>query len=199
MEVENLGKTCKYEKYFHRREAESRMKPGLKQEKGFTLIEVLAAIVILSIVSLVLTSYFTNAMSYSKSNQNKTIMVNLARNALFYVEKQDFEAMQEFFTQGEDAIEAEKCTIVNCSYSNLFSNMTALANVLNPTVNDIRYKINIIYQPELVDHPSTTPIDKSAVKYYLIPVKVEVRRVENNEQPAYNVMLEGYITDERIR
>lgn len=72
------------------------MKPGLKQEKGFTLIEVLAAIVILSIVSLVLTSYFTNAMSYSKSNQNKTIMVNLARNALFYVEKQDFEAMKEF-------------------------------------------------------------------------------------------------------
>lgn len=72
------------------------MKPGLKQEKGFTLIEVLAAIVILSIVSLVLTSYFTNAMSYSKSNQNKTIMVNLARNALFYVEKQDFKEMQEF-------------------------------------------------------------------------------------------------------
>lgn len=72
------------------------MKSGLKQEKGFTLIEVLAAIVILSIVSLVLTSYFTNAMSYSKSNQNKTIMVNLARNALFYVEKQDFEEMSNF-------------------------------------------------------------------------------------------------------
>lgn len=53
------------------------------KEAGFTLIEVLAAIVILSIVSLVLTSYFTNAMTYSKSNQNKTIMVNLARNALF--------------------------------------------------------------------------------------------------------------------
>lgn len=176
------------------------MKSGLKQEKGFTLIEVLAAIVILSIVSLVLTSYFTNAMSYSKSNQNKTIMVNLARNALFYVEKQDFEEMKDYFiTKGNDAIEAEECTLVNCSYSNLFSNMTALANVLNPTVNDIRYKINIIYQPELVDNPSTTPIDKSAVKDYLIPVKVEVRRVENNEQPAYNVMLEGYITDEKIR
>lgn len=176
------------------------MKSGLKQEKGFTLIEVLAAIVILSIVSLVLTSYFTNAMSYSKSNQNKTIMVNLARNALFYVEKQDFDAMKDYFiTKGNDAIEAEECTLVNCSYSNLFSNMTALANVLNPTVNDIRYKINIIYQPELVDNPSTTPIDKSAVKDYLIPVKVEVRRVENNEQPAYNVMLEGYITDEKIR
>lgn len=77
------------------------MKPGLKQEKGFTLIEVLAAIVILSIVSLVLTSYFTNAMSYSKSNQNKTIMVNLARNALFYVEKQDFKAMKEFLRKGK--------------------------------------------------------------------------------------------------
>lgn len=183
------------------------MKSGLKQEKGFTLIEVLAAIVILSIVSLVLTSYFTNAMSYSKSNQNKTIMVNLARNALFYVEKQDFEKMKEYFTtKGNDAIEAEECTLVNCSYSNLFSNMTALANVLNPTVNDIRYKINIVYQPELVNNPSSTPtnggitpIDKSAMKDYLIPVKVEVGRVESNGQPDYYVMLEGYITDEKIR
>lgn len=195
------------------------MKSGLKQEKGFTLIEVLAAIVILSIVSLVLTSYFTNAMSYSKSNQNKTIMVNLARNALFYVEKQDFEKMSNFFVTDSlehkkivDAggelpmIKASECTLVSCSYSNLFSNMTALANVLNPTVNDIRYKINIVYQPELVNNPSSTPtnggitpIDKSAVKDYLIPVKVEVGRVESNGQPDYYVMLEGYITDERIR
>jgi prepilin-type N-terminal cleavage/methylation domain-containing protein len=181
------------------------MKSGLKQEKGFTLIEVLAAIVILSIVSLVLTSYFTNAMSYSKSNQNKTIMVNLARNALFYVEKQDFKKMKDYFILN-DAIEAEECTLVNCIYSSSFSNKTALANVLNPTVNDIRYKINIVYQPELVNNPSSTPtnggitpIDKSAVKDYLIPVKVEVGRVESNGQPDYYVMLEGYITDERIR
>lgn len=181
------------------------MKPGLKQENGFTLIEILAAIVILAIVSLVLTSYFTNAMSYSKSNQNKTIMVNLARNALFYVEKQDFGEMEEYFKE-HDSIEAEECTIVNCSYSGLFSNVSALANVLNPTVNDIRYKIKIIYQPELMDQPTSTPtnrdispIDKSDIKKYLIPVKVEVGRVDSNGQPAYKVMLEGYITDERIR
>lgn len=134
-------------------------------------------------------------------------MVNLARNALFYVEKQDFEKMKDYFiTKGKDSIEAEECTIINCSYSDLFSNVIALANVLNPTVNDIRYKINIIYQPELMDLPTSTPtnrditpIDKSAIKDYLIPVKVEVGRVDSNGQPAYKVMLEGYITDERIR
>lgn len=184
------------------------MKLGIKQEQGFTLIEVLAAIVILSIVSLVLTSYFTNAMSYSKSNQNKTIMVNLARNALFYVEKQDFEGMKDYFqTQGKNSIEADECTIATCNlnYTNLVLNVTALANVLNPTVNGIRYRINIIYQPELVDKMSPTPtdgispFDKSAIKEYLLPVKMEVRQVGSNGQPAYTVALEGYITDERIR
>ncbi len=184
------------------------MKLGPKQEQGFTLIEVLAAIVILSIVSLVLTSYFTNAMSYSKSNQNKTIMVNLARNALFYVEKQDFDKMKDYFqTQGRDSIEAVECTIFNCNsnYSSLVSNVTTLANVLNPTVNGIRYTINIIYQSELVDKMSPTPtdgvnpIDKSAIKEYLLPVKMEVRQVGSDGQPAYTVALEGYITDERIR
>lgn len=182
------------------------MNPGRKQEQGFTLIEVLAAIVILSVVSLVLTSYFTNAMTYSKSNQNKTIMVNLARNALFYIEKQDFEKMEIFFAGNN--ILASECTessCINADYRSAFSNVEALANVLNPTVNGIEYSINIVHQPELLleqPQPSgETPkiIDKSIIEQYLLPVKVEVRRVESSGQPAYTVEVEGYINDERIR
>ncbi|MEK5257160.1 type II secretion system protein [Paenibacillus sp. FSL E2-0201] len=196
------------------------MKSGLKQEKGFTLIEVLAAIVILSIVSLVLTSYFTNAMSYSKSNQNKTIMVNLARNALFYVEKQDFEEMSNFFVTdplkhkmivdaGEELpmIKASECTTtITCVYSNSFVNGGALPDVLNPVVNNIKYEINIRYQFQLHQEMqegknSGGGVDtrKSEMAPYLIPVEVKVSGNGGPGGTAYTTVVEGYITDEKIR
>ncbi|OMD83023.1 MULTISPECIES: prepilin-type N-terminal cleavage/methylation domain-containing protein [Paenibacillus] len=183
------------------------MKPGLKQEKGFTLIEVLAAIVILSIVSLVLTSYFTNAMSYSKSNQNKTIMVNLARNALFYVEKQDFEAMKEFFIkQNHDAIEAAKCQkdtddSLKCEdYKGLVQDTEILNQVLNPAINGVNYQIDIKYQRDLHNQSleSSDP-EKQNMAVYLLPVLVKVSRANSSGGPESEPVVEGYITDEKIR
>lgn len=196
------------------------MKSGLKKEKGFTLIEVLAAIVILSIVSLVLTSYFTNAMSYSKSNQNKTIMVNLARNALFYVEKQDFEKMSNFFVTDSlehkkivDAggelpmIKASECTTkLTCVYSDIFVNSGALPDVLNPIINNIKYEINIRYQSQLhqemqegKDSGGGVDTRKSEMAPYLIPVEVEVSGNGGPGGETYTTVVEGYITDEKIR
>lgn len=183
------------------------MKSGLKQEKGFTLIEVLAAIVILSIVSLVLTSYFTNAMSYSKSNQNKTIMVNLARNALFYVEKQDFEEMKDYLTEN-DSLEATKCQkdtddSVKCDdYIQLVEDTTILNQVLNPSINGVNYQIDIKYQRELHNpslSPSPSDSDEQKMAAYLLPVLVKVSRVDSSSGPQTQSVLEGYITDEKIR
>ncbi|MEK4345527.1 type II secretion system protein [Paenibacillus sp. FSL P4-0184] len=183
------------------------MKSGLKQEKGFTLIEVLAAIVILSIVSLVLTSYFTNAMSYSKSNQNKTIMVNLARNALFYVEKQDFEKMWDYLTEN-DSLEATKCQkdtddSVKCDdYIQLVEDTTILNQVLNPSINGVNYQIDIKYQSELHNpslSPSPSDSDEQKMAAYLLPVLVKVSRVDSSSGPQTQSVLEGYITDEKIR
>lgn len=188
------------------------MKAGPKQEQGFTLIEVLASIIILSIVSLVLTSYFINAMSYSKSNQNKTIMVNLARNALFYVEKQDFVKMQDYFiTDKHPIIEANNClSAISCtSYNTLFSNTTALAAILNPTVNKVEYHINIKYQAELhqnmlkgkLSESDEAALDNRKIDMapFLIPVKVEVSGDGGPRGQAYTTVVEGYIIDEKIR
>lgn len=166
----------------------------------------LAAIVILSIVSLVLTSYFTNAMSYSKSNQNKTIMVNLARNALFYVEKQDFKAMKEFFTQGEDAIEAAKCQkdtddSLKCEdYKGLVQDTEILNQVLNPAINGVNYQIDIKYQRDLHNQSleSSDP-EKQKMAVYLLPVLVKVSRADSSGGPQSEPVVEGYITDEKIR
>ncbi|WP_151733779.1 prepilin-type N-terminal cleavage/methylation domain-containing protein [Paenibacillus tengchongensis] len=182
----------------------------LRGQGGFTLIEVLAAIVILSIVSLVLTSYFTNAMSYSKSNQNKTIMVNLARNALFYMEKQDFAKMQEFFVTDGHTLSADECRIGTCGdksnpedpYEQAF-NTEALAYVLHPTVNGINYSINVIYQKDLLEDSKSEEtkadeIDRAAIRDYLLPVMVVVNR-DSGGGPSAPVEVEGYISNEDIR
>lgn len=187
------------------------------KEAGFTLIEVLAAIVILSIVSLVLTSYFTNALSYSKSNQNKTIMVNLARNALFYMEKQDFGDMGAFFNVKKvnqnplhPEIVASQCKdATTCIYNTNIMNAGALPEVLNPVINGISYEVSIKYQADLhqdmlagksiVDGVESADDRKKEMAPYLIPVLVEVTGPGGPNGQASSTAVEGYITDEKIR
>ncbi|MFT9849853.1 type IV pilus modification PilV family protein [Aneurinibacillus sp. REN35] len=51
----------------------------LKEEKGLTLVEVVASIVILSISLLLFGSFFTQNYTLSKSQDNRMIAMNLAR------------------------------------------------------------------------------------------------------------------------
>ncbi|OAB42956.1 type IV pilus modification PilV family protein [Paenibacillus glacialis] len=174
-----------------------------KTEKGFALIEVLAAIVILSIVSLVLTSYFSNALSYANTNQNKTVMVNLARNALFYVEKQDFDKMEKYFnlsggnpnaSKGSyPNISTEQCAPDRCSQ--LFRSPELLESVLNPSINGVAYNITISYQSELHSKMKAEG-SKAEMAKYLLPVKVTVSSSIGGSNAT---IVEGYITDGRIR
>jgi prepilin-type N-terminal cleavage/methylation domain-containing protein len=51
----------------------------VSQEKGFTLIEVIASIVIFSVALLLLSSFFTNSFILSKKQDTQMIAMNLAR------------------------------------------------------------------------------------------------------------------------
>lgn len=188
------------------------MKVQIKDEQGFTLVEVLAAILTLSIVSLLVVSYFMNAHTYAKSNQNKTVMVNLARNALFYMEKQDFSKMEEYFTAEDGTvrtIEGSSCTAVDtCAYSSLFTRVGSLPGVLNPKVNNVQYELVISYQKNLREQldEDTSGLDQLAdrngngsLASYLIPVKVTVIGPGGPRAKESEVVVEGYITDEKIR
>lgn len=193
------------------------MKAQIQKEQGFTLVEVLAATIILSIVSLVVFSYFMNAHTYAKSNQNKTVMVNLARNALFYLEKQDFTKMEEFFRANEEAapmIKGSSCTEVStCEYDSLFMNPGSLPEVLNPKVNNVQYELVISYQSELhqqLEDDTTlkslevaggmdSALDRESSAGYLLPVKVTVTGPGGPRGHESKTVVEGYITDEKIR
>lgn len=166
-----------------------------KREEGFTLIEVVASLLILSIVSLAMTNFFVQSMSYAKGNQQKTVMVNLARNALFYIEKQNFSELESYFT-ANTANKTLSCDIsaTACSIADLPSiDIATLKQVLNPTINGIEYSISITYQSALRNE-----LD-AKIKTYLLPINVDVYVVKDGSISDITTRLEGYITDDSIR
>lgn len=176
----------------------------LRKEDGFSLIEVMAAIVILSVIIMMGLTYFSSSLSYTKTNENKTVMVNLARNALVYAEKQDFAAWKKYFiTDSKGAITGTACTSSSaCSqYSFLVTNSSpeVLARVLNPNVNGVQYTVTIRYQPTstTTTSTSTTATDIRNNTSYLLPIQVSVQPTGRTNVTGTNV--EGYITNETIR
>lgn len=164
-------------------------------QAGFSLIEVLAAFTILSIVALAMTAFFTNALTYAKGNQNKTVMVNLARNALFYMEKQEFDPIKKYFVvDGKTEI---SCGATSCSeeVKKLVSNGDILFEVLHPTINGVAYQISIEYQKEIMTDLSL----QGKTANYLIPINVLVEPIGGSNNAREVTRVEGYITNEKIR
>ncbi|TYP70103.1 prepilin-type N-terminal cleavage/methylation domain-containing protein [Paenibacillus methanolicus] len=187
-------------------------------EDGFTLVEILASLVVLSIAGLAMTAYFMNAMSYAKGNQNKTVMVNLARNTLFYMQKEsNFGAIQSYFkaNQGSlpegverETIDSDGCpaTSATCAdYQGLVSDPTTLKTVLNPVINDVAYRVDISYQADLygrIGTESATLNGADSIKGYLLPIKVVVSEIAEDGEDLNSrewTEVEGYITNETIR
>ncbi|SFA94717.1 prepilin-type N-terminal cleavage/methylation domain-containing protein [Cohnella sp. OV330] len=176
-------------------------------EEGFSLIEVLAAITILSIVSLAMTAFFIQAMSYAKGNQNKTVAVNLARNALFFVEKQSFETMKGYFLDknllaedGTVTFNPAACTVNGPSrpvcttqMNDLLQQVPTLWDVLTPVVNGNRYFASITYDPSIFSD------DKKELAPYLIPVRISVVDAADPADKRSASEVEGYIANEKIR
>ncbi|WP_169833773.1 type IV pilus modification PilV family protein [Saccharibacillus sacchari] len=187
-----------------------------KKEEGFTLIEILAALLILSIVSLAMTAYFSNAMTFAKTNQNKTIMSNLARNALVYMQKQDFDRLNEYFkSDSATVVQAATPTLAKrvgitpetftscavettgvCEFKNIFENgnLEPVKAVLEPQVNGIRYRVVIEYQQNLNRA-------KAAGGDLLLPISATVTTASDGAggPGADAITVEGYVNAQSIR
>lgn len=180
-----------------------------KKEEGFTLIEILAAMLILSIVALAFTAYFSNALTFSKSNQNKTIMSNLARSAVVYMQKQNFERLESYFNSSSAIIVNGNASIVSdtfrtcrasstgvCAFKDIFttSNPEVVEAILSPSVNGIDYRIVISYQKEL----TKSGTDGGNL---LLPITATIRPLAagGSGPGADAVTVEGYVNAEIIR
>lgn len=85
----------------------------LRNRKGLTLIEVLLSITILGIIATSFLSFFNQAYSYTKKNEDKTVGINVARNVLNYFEQQDFDLIKDAYLS-DSSIEYKDILIDNC-------------------------------------------------------------------------------------
>ncbi|WP_052343502.1 type IV pilus modification PilV family protein [Bacillus massiliigorillae] len=146
---------------------------NIKNCKGFTLLEVLISLGILSIILLTLMSFFSQSFQYTKNNESKTVGINVARNVLNYMESQDFAKIREQFPAS-----ASPVTLTKDHFPNDFELEGYNENIFEMKVNNVIYSATVV----LSNH------DETELQDYLIPVTVIIHWGDN-----YETSLKGVI------
>ncbi|WP_374723853.1 type IV pilus modification PilV family protein [Calidifontibacillus erzurumensis] len=85
-----------------------------RNNKGFTLIEVMLSLALIFLLVFTLYKFFLEAYDYTMENKSKTIAVNIARNVVNYMEKQNFFVMEKYIEQNKGSDKFVKLTWENC-------------------------------------------------------------------------------------
>ncbi|KAA0549230.1 type II secretion system protein [Bacillus sp. BGMRC 2118] len=155
--------------------------------KGFTLLEILASLSILGIVLITLLAFFTQAYSYTNLNKNKTVAVNIARNTVTYIEKQNFYSMKQFMdeeigTQDFVEMNGDLCekdisiTKNGTQYDRpLFDSSESCTSVLVPEINNTVFNTEDHYvEVKLRQTPKLASGNEDPLSAYLLHFDVEV-------------------------
>ncbi|WP_157843184.1 prepilin-type N-terminal cleavage/methylation domain-containing protein [Bacillus sp. FJAT-42315] len=163
-------------------------------EKGVTLLELLLSLTILSIVLLSVTQFFYQSATFNHSNQNKTVALNVARNALMYMEKQNFIEMRHSFGDVIDnKTEADQhyfeLMICNNQYELINGNDDSEAppSCSNIIVNNEPYTVFVFSEP----------VAEEGKKKHYIPIKIEVEWDKDGKKQT--TALDGTIKSEDLR
>ncbi|MEW5320834.1 type II secretion system protein [Geobacillus thermoleovorans] len=124
---------------------------------GFTLIETLLSIALLSAVAIGLFSFFTNAMTYTSDNEKRTVAINIARGVAAYFEKnvhfsQLYDYMENndlpFFKMEKSSCNNEtlqQLLFPNENLSGGISSQQMCTTELAPTVNNVNYETSVYF------------------------------------------------------
>ncbi|WP_445490100.1 type IV pilus modification PilV family protein [Niallia sp. 03133] len=155
----------------------------ISSSKGLTLIEVLVSLMILSIILLGVMNFFNQAYSYTNLNQKKTAAVNVARNALTFVEQSSFMEIKDMLEKDSSA--KGRLLVCDNSYMIQWTNNTNLANCHPITINNIDYGVEI------------DPNSDENYTSFFIPISVKVTWEVNNH--TYDTTVEGAVKSEDLR
>jgi prepilin-type N-terminal cleavage/methylation domain-containing protein len=163
----------------------------ISSSKGLTLIEILASLTIFGIISISLLSFFTQAYQFTNSNENKTVAVNVARNALMYMQKQNFIEVRADFEEKNikeyRIFICENPTTHKREYLRTVNQ--SVENCENITINNVPYQVEITYNPD--------GYDKDTDRSYIIPIKITVNWDSDGHEKETE--LKGVINSEDIR
>lgn len=149
---------------------------GKQKENGFTLLEVVLSITLLTIITVSMFGFFQQAYLFNQLNQSKTVAVSLGHNALVYLEKQD--TLYSALLEHEDIrisptlFELDE---MNCKKYGL--NPSVFLPIVNNVVYHMTAEIQLHQDPKLQD--------------YLLPVRLTVHW--QVKEATYETTVEGYI------
>ncbi|BDG46290.1 MULTISPECIES: prepilin-type N-terminal cleavage/methylation domain-containing protein [Parageobacillus] len=171
-----------------------------RASKGFTLMEVLASITILSIVAIGMFSFFTNAMKYTTYNQGKTVAINIARGVLAYMERLDFAALKQY-VDNEIQRSDKPFVHLDASYCDdlpLFGdNEQACKKILGPTINNVAYdetRIHVFLVP-YNDSKTWDKLRESPPEEFPASLKKRISEesIKNPDPKLQNYLLKIYV------
>ncbi|KIL46217.1 type IV pilus modification PilV family protein [Jeotgalibacillus campisalis] len=141
--------------------------------KAFSLLEVLVSITLLNIIVFSLLTFFLNSYQFTFSNQDNTVGANAAKNAVTYVESQDFHRVREYFSlQGAEKLEL---TIDSCSAlingTLLFDHEESCRSIFAPTINNQTYGVNV----KLSEYEGANETETAEMKTELISIEATVQ------------------------
>ncbi|WP_458412335.1 prepilin-type N-terminal cleavage/methylation domain-containing protein [Schinkia sp. CFF1] len=87
---------------------------SFNKNRGFTLLEVLLSLTLIFIILFPLYGFFLKAYGNTMESKNKTVAVNLARNVVNYMEKQNIFVMREFLDANKGSNNFAVITWENC-------------------------------------------------------------------------------------
>ncbi|QPC47064.1 type IV pilus modification PilV family protein [Mangrovibacillus cuniculi] len=156
----------------------------LQSDKGLTLIEVLVSVTILAIVLLTFLQYFIQANTFTNQNLKKTVGVNVARNALMYIENDSFLEVKQRFINNE--VNYLYICIEGYTYSTVSQPPNQCEHVV---INNLPYKVT--YKAK-GDKEQWSKRESNT-----IPIEVTVEWEINKRE--FETTLEGKVTSEDIR
>jgi prepilin-type N-terminal cleavage/methylation domain-containing protein len=154
-------------------------------QAGVTLLELLVSLTILSILLLSITRFFFQAGTFNTVNESRTVALNVARNALMFMEKQSFVEMRYTFENPGTKKWIKMCP--DDQGEKVYSLQSSAADksaCSNISVNDGTYEVTV----------TSNAVNEETKKYY-IPVTVKVRWKENEPE----VEIDGTIKSEDMR
>jgi len=196
---------------------------SFSHKEGFTLIETLLAITLLSGVVIGLFYFFTNAMTYTSYNQGRTVAINIAHGVAAYMEKLDFSALEQHVRQSaNEQTPFVKLTDADCENAAIFPEPDACRAQFSPTINNVIYDNGRIavflipYERTLWERLSASPPEEfprslrkrireeaekvqqsdSGLGQYVLKMYAIVHWGDRSEEAEW---VEGVITDETIR
>jgi prepilin-type N-terminal cleavage/methylation domain-containing protein len=164
----------------------------LSSSKGLTLVEVLVSLTILGIVLMGTMKFFSQAYTYTNMNEKKTAAVNVARNALMHIEKENFIEVREEFRNNKD--DYLNLLICDNAYTIFWNGESPESDCSPIIVNNTEYYVSINL---LKNGDETTNPAKGRHSSFFVPLEATVSWEINGKEESTDI--EGEIKSEDLR